>query len=150
MSHRTKAAFAAAVAVLAVPASASAATKAVVMGTPPTKQKAFEKLFVDVNDFFPNGTTIHVGDSVQFMPVGFHNVDLPAQGRRGGSRCSLPTGSRSRASTTRPAPRSGSTGQPQVGFNPAARQSIFGKTLTYNGTKARQLRAAAGGASRSR
>ena len=44
LSHRLKAAFAAAVAVLAVPASASAATKTVDMGTPTAQgQKAFQK-----------------------------------------------------------------------------------------------------------
>ena len=74
------AAMAAAVGVLAVPAAASAATKTVDMGTPLSSQKAFQKAFADVNDFFPHGTTIHVGDSVKFVPTGFHTVDLPAKG----------------------------------------------------------------------
>jgi plastocyanin len=81
LSHRSKAALAAAVAVLAVPASASAATKAVNMGLPIANQKDFQvKLGVDVNDFFPNGTTVHVGDKVQFLPVGFHNANFPKKG----------------------------------------------------------------------
>ena len=80
MSHRTKAAIAVGVAVLAVPASASAATKTVDMGTPTASQKAFQKAFADVNDFFPHGTTIHVGDSIKFVPTGFHTVDIPAKG----------------------------------------------------------------------
>ena len=77
------AAIAAAVGVLAVPATASAATKTVDMG-PPT-EKTFQKAFSDVNDFFPHGTTIHVGDSVKFVPTGFHTVDIPERaGRRSG------------------------------------------------------------------
>ena len=76
------AAIAAAVGVLAVPAAASAATKTVDMGTPISSQKAFQKAFADVNDFFPHGTTIHVGDSIKFVPTGFHTVDFPAQGRQ--------------------------------------------------------------------
>ena len=109
MSHRTKAAIAAGVAVLAVPAGASAATKTVDMGTPLSSQKAFQKAFADVNDFFPHGTTIHVGDSIKFVPTGFHTVDIPA---KGGKPLGLvaPAGSTSRRASTPPALRSGSTG----------------------------------------
>ena len=78
------AAIAAAVGVLAVPAAASAATKTVDMGTPISSQKAFQKDFADVNDFFPHGTTIHVGDSIKFVPTGFHTRRLP--GARAASR----------------------------------------------------------------
>ena len=83
MSFRSKAGFAAAVVVLAVPASASAATKTVDMGLPTAQQKPFQKAFSDVNDFFPHGTTIHVGDSIKFVPTGFHSVDIPREGRVG-------------------------------------------------------------------
>lgn len=51
---------------LAVPAAASA-----------------KKTGADVNAYFPSATTIHVGDSVKFVPTGFHTVDLPKKGGTG-------------------------------------------------------------------
>src|SRR3954451_2004343 len=74
------AAIAVVVGVLAVPMAASAATKTVDMGTPLSSQKAFQKAVADVNDFFPHGTTIHAGDSIKFVPTGFHTVASPAKG----------------------------------------------------------------------
>jgi plastocyanin len=137
LKHRSKAASAAAVAVLAVvPAGASAATKVVLMGTPPTKDgKAIGKLFVDVNDFFPNGTTIHVGDKVQFTPVGFHNADLP---KKGGAASPLlvPTGQPVTGlndAAGNPFWFNGAV--PQVSFNPVLGKSNLGKTLSYSGSK---------------
>ena len=137
MSHRFKAAFAATVAVLAIPASASAATKVVLMGTPPTKDgKAIGNLGADVNDFFPNGTTIHVGDKVQFQPVGFHNTDLP---KKGGTPAALllPTGQNVTGlndAAGNPFWFNGAV--PQVSFNPILGKSNLGKTLSYSGSKA--------------
>jgi plastocyanin len=135
LSHRSKAAFAAAVAVLAVaPAGASAATKTVDMGTPISSQKTFQKAFADVNDFFPNGATIHVGDSVKFVPTGFHSVDIPAKGGK-------PLGLLSPAGTTSGVLDAASSpfwfnGQPMLGFTPAlGPPGLFGKKLTYTGAK---------------
>src|ERR1700750_1393455 len=66
---------------LAAPAAAQAATKTVDMGTPVSAQKALNtKYLADANAFFPSSVKIHVGDSVQFVPTGFHNVDLPKKG----------------------------------------------------------------------
>ena len=65
------------------PAAAEAKTKTVYMGPPPKSAKQLRK-GVDVNAFFPSTITVHVGDSVAFAPVGFHNVDLA--GRRASSR----------------------------------------------------------------
>jgi plastocyanin len=90
----------------------------------------------DVDDFFPHGVTIHAGDAVRFVPTGFHDVDLPAKGRKGAQPL-LVTG----------APVSGSldaagapfwfNGRPSVGFNPAvAAASGLGKHVTYTGKKA--------------
>ena len=80
-SRTSVAAFAAVVSVLAIPAGASAATtKVVTAGTPPAAQKVFQKLQSDVNAFFPGSVTVHAGDSVRFVPAGFHNVDIPARG----------------------------------------------------------------------
>jgi plastocyanin len=123
-----------AVALLAAPSAAQAATKTVDMGLPLSQQKTFNNMGTDVNDFFPHGVTIHAGDSVKFVPTGFHDVDLPAKGKKPQSL--LVTG----------APVSGSldaanspfwfNGQPNVGFNPAvAGATGLGKHVTYTGKK---------------
>jgi plastocyanin len=133
LSHRSKAAFVAAVAVLAVPASASAATKVVDMGIP-AKEKGFQKLNVDVNDFFPHGTTVHVGDSVKFVPTGFHNLDLPAKGS-GATPLVSPTGQKIAGVNDAAGAGFWFNGQNQLGFTPALGKLAFGKKLTYTGAK---------------
>jgi plastocyanin len=135
LSFRSKAGFAAVVAVLAVPASASAATKTVDMGLPTAQQKTFQKVFADVNDFFPHGTTIRVGDSIKFVPTGFHTVDIP---RKGGSALALflPTGQAIAAVNDAAGAAFWFNGQPQVGFNPQlAPPGLFGKKATFTGAK---------------
>ena len=128
------AAIAAAVGVLAVPAAASAATKTVNMGLPIPAQKQFQSTGADVNDFFPHGVTIHAGDSVKFVPTGFHTVDLPAKGGK-------PLGLIAPAGITGPvADAAGAqfwfVGQPLLGFTPAlGPPGLFGKKATYTGAK---------------
>jgi plastocyanin len=134
LSHRTKTAIAAGLAVLAVPASASAATKTVNMGTPTFAQKAFQKTGADVNDFFPHGTTIHVGDSIKFNPTGFHTVDIPPKGGKPLDQI-VPAGT-----TSGVVDAAGAAfwfnGQPILGFNPAlGPPGLFGKKATYTGAK---------------
>ena len=129
------AAIAAAVGVLAVPAAASAATKTVDMGTPISSQKAFQKDFADVNDFFPHGTTIHVGDSIKFVPTGFHSVDIP---RKGGSALALilPTGQTIAGVNDAANAAFWFNGQSNVSFNPRlGPPGLFGKKVTYTGAK---------------
>jgi len=118
---------------LAVPGAASAATKVVNMGVPPASQKAFQPTGSDVNDFFPHGTTVHVGDSIKFAPVGFHTVDLAP---KGGLPLSLfsPVGKVSNENDAAGKPF-WFNGQDQFGFSPALLSSTFGKKLTYNGRK---------------
>ena len=144
MSHRIKAAIAAGVAVLAVvPAGASAATKTVDMGTPISAQKAFQKAVADVNDFFPHGTTIHVGDSIKFVPTGFHTVDFPA---KGGKPLGLiaPAGTTSGVLDAAGAPF-WFNGQPMLGFTPAlGPPGLYGKKVTYTGAKRVESGAPAG------
>jgi plastocyanin len=65
---------------LAVPAAAHATTKTVYMGAPPKDAKKFNAVGADTMDFFPGNVTIAAGDSVRFVVVGFHNVDLPPKG----------------------------------------------------------------------
>ena len=121
-----------AVAALAVPMAAQAATKTVYMGPPPKDSKTFQDLQSDANAFFPSQTTVHVGDTVAFSP-GFHNVNFPAKGGKPTSFI-VPTSS----TATDVKDESGNpfwfNGQPLFGFNPA----VLGapKTATYNGKKA--------------
>jgi plastocyanin len=123
-------------------ASASAATRVVTMGPSAKAAKTINKIgaaaggLTDVNDFFPHGTTIHVGDSVSFRPDGFHTVDLV---KRGGSPqpLILPTGQPvTGAVDAAGAPFWFNNNVPMLGFNPAlATTQNLGKHVTYNGTK---------------
>jgi plastocyanin len=132
-SHRFKAAVAAAVAVLAVPASATAATKVVSIGPSKADEETFNKAFADVNDFFPHGTTIHAGDSIAFKPGQFHTVDLPP---KGGKPLGLlgATGTVSGALDAAGAPF-WFNGQPSVAFHPGLAKVLYGKKVTYTGAK---------------
>src|SRR4051794_5735449 len=53
------------------------------MGLPTKDQKRFlaPAHEADAIDFFPHTVTVHVGDSVKFLPTAFHNVDIPAKGK---------------------------------------------------------------------
>jgi len=123
-------------AVLVTPGLAQAKTKTVSLGPTKAASKQIQKAGpVDVNDFFPHGVTIRVGDKVKFAPNGFHNVDLPA---RGDDPTSLlgPTGT----AVTGVNDAAGSpfwfNGLPNVGVNPPlVTTQNFGKRLSYNGKK---------------
>jgi plastocyanin len=124
-----------AVAVLAVPPAAQAATKTVDMGVPVKQQKAFQTRGTDVNDFFPHGVTVHVGDSVRFVPTGFHSVDIPA--RHGHPLPLLIPGPPVSGSLDAAGSPFWFNGQPSIGFNPAvAAATGLGKRFTYTGAKA--------------
>jgi plastocyanin len=121
---------------LAVPASASAVTRTVDMGTPPSASKAMQKTGSDANAFFPSTTTIHTGDSVRFRVVGFHNLDLPKKGG-GATPLLVPQAGKT---VTGLADAAGAAfwfnGQPVIGFNfPALAPAGFGKKFTYTGAK---------------
>jgi plastocyanin len=116
---------------------AQAATKSVNMGIPPKSGKAFEKLQLplDVNDFFPHGVTIHKGDKVKFLPVGFHTFDFPP---RGGAMLPLisPNGQKVSGLNDAGGQPFWFNGQDQVGFTPIlAAGATFGKKLSFNGSK---------------
>jgi plastocyanin len=119
---------------LVLPAAAPAATKQVFMGTPPSAGKSFERLRTDINDYFPHTATIRQGDSVRFVPVGFHNVDIPARGGSGTPLVS-PTGQKVAGAKDAAGTPFWFNGQDQLGFTPELGQSNFGKTLTYTGAK---------------
>jgi plastocyanin len=132
--HRsTKVAFAAAICSLAVPAAADAATKTVSMGTPTTSAKAIQKLASDANAFFPSSLSVHVGDRVKFVPAGFHTVDLPAKGGKPVPLVS-PTGQKLSEADAAGSPF-WFAGQDQLSFTPSLAQGLYGKTVSYDGTK---------------
>jgi plastocyanin len=80
MQFRSTALAAAALAVLAVPGVASAATKGVSAGPPLTKTPAGVPKDGDVNQFFPTSVKVHAGDSVKFTVAGFHLINFPKKG----------------------------------------------------------------------
>jgi plastocyanin len=118
---------------LALPSAAFSATKTVDMGLPAKSAKTFNDLGVDVNDFFPHSVTIHAGDTVKFVPTSFHNVDLPARGKKPAPFL-VGAGAVSGAADAAGAPF-WFNGQTTFQFNPVALVSAFGKHLTYTGAK---------------
>jgi len=121
---------------LALPAAAGAATKTVDMGLPLSAQRQFNQKFnVDVNDFFPHGTTIHVGDSIKFLATGFHTVDLPPKGQKAVPLV-VPAGGLVSGVNDAAGSPFWFNGQPLLGPNPQALgPGGLGKHFTYNGTQ---------------
>lgn len=117
---------------LLAPTAAQAATRSVTMGPPPSAVKSFEDLRSDVNAFFPTTTTISQGDTVKFVPVGFHTAELQARGGRPTPLIS-PTGEKVGGVNDAAGAPFWFNGQDQVGFTPSLAQSNFGKSVTYTG-----------------
>lgn len=137
MHFRSKTAFAVAVASLAaVPGVASAATKTVDMGTPISAQKAIQKTGSDANAFFPSSVSVNVGDKVKFVPTGFHTVELLGKGAKPTPLLS-PTGQ-----LTAEKDAGGAdfwfNGQPQLGFTPTLLKGLYGKSVSFDGSKSIQ------------
>lgn len=122
-------------AALVLPAAAEAATRTVTMGLPAADQTTFQRKYsADVNDYFPHGTTINVGDSVKFVPTGFHDINLPKKGG-GIVEPFIPTGKKVTGINDEAGAPFWFNGQPAFGFNPVMFKSGFGKTFTYTGAK---------------
>jgi plastocyanin len=106
------------------------------MGEPPSSVNTFERQFgSDVNDFFPHGVKIHVGDRIRFVPTGFHTVNFPARGK-----APLPLVAPSGNTIAGVNDAAGApfwfNGQPDLQFNPAlVSSSLFGKRVTLNRSK---------------
>jgi plastocyanin len=136
MQLRSKAGLAIAVACLVAPAGASAATKTVDMGTPLSAQKAIQKTGSDANAFFPSSISVHVGDKVKFVPTGFHTVDLVGKGADPTPLLG-PNGQ-----TTAEKDAAGAdfwfNGQPQIAFTQSLLKGLYGKSVTFDGTKSIQ------------
>jgi plastocyanin len=133
MRPRLWAALGGLVAVGVLPSAAQAATKSVSVGTPRPLQKTIQSTASDVNDFFPHRVTIHVGDTVRFVPNGFHTVDLPRRGRTKKLALFVPTGQPVSGVLDAAGAPFWFNGQPRLGFNPRLAVSGFGKQRTYSG-----------------
>ena len=117
--------------------TALSATKTVDMGTPLKAQKPLGKYQSDANAFFPSAITVHAGESVKFVPTGFHNVDIPAKGAKPAALLANgATVSGSLDAAGSPFWFNGAV--PNVGFNPEIVFGALGKKVTYTGAKAIQ------------
>jgi plastocyanin len=123
-----------------IPATADAKSRTVTMGPSGSQQKTLGKTvtskadFVDVNDFFPHGVTVHVGDKVKFKNFGFHTVDIPAKGE-GVLGLVAPTGTNVAGVNDSLGQPFWFNGNPNFGFNPALANVKFGKRVKYSGKK---------------
>ena len=119
---------------LVAPGSAEAAKRTVFMGVPPANQRAFQRMAVEVNQFFPSSITVRRGDTVAFTPVGFHTVDFPP---RGGSVLPVfaPAGSKVAGVNDALGAPFWFNGLDNIGFNRLVTRSNYGKTLTLRFTR---------------
>jgi plastocyanin len=131
--HRTVA-FASAAAVLLVPAVAQARTKEMYAGPPLATAKKLGQT-TTANAFFPSKLTVNVGDSVSFVPAGFHSVDLPKKGK-GAETLIVPTGQKVAGAADAAGAPFWFNGQDGLSLNPTfAAVSAYGKKFTYTGAK---------------
>lgn len=117
-----------------LPASASAATRTVTMGTAGKNAGKLQKLGADVNDFFPHATRVHVGDKVKFAPTGFHTFEFPAKGTDP-AVLAVPSGNTISGVKDAGGQDFWFNGNPDLQFNPAFFAALYGKTVKYDGKK---------------
>jgi plastocyanin len=132
VSFRT-AAIASAAAIFVVPAAAQAKTKSISVGPPAAAAKAMGQT-ATANAFFPSKMKVNVGDSVKFVPAGFHTINLPKKGD-GALDLIVPTGQKVAGSTDAVGAAFWFNGQDGLSLNPAFATSAYGKKFTYNGSK---------------
>jgi plastocyanin len=120
---------------VAIPATAGAATKTVTLGATPKQGKVLQRqLSSDANQFFPRTVTIKAGDTVQFLPFGFHDAYFPKRGD--GALPLVVPGAASAGQVDAAGAAFWFDGQPILGLNPALLRSNFGKTVSYTGARA--------------
>lgn len=122
---------------LGAPAAAQAAVKVVSMGPPPATAQTLQRTYTsDANAFFPSSVAIRVGDSVRFVPAGFHNVHFPGSAGRPTAPF-IPTGKTIAGVNDEAGAPFWFNGQPELNANP----QIFGpggklgKTVVTDGRK---------------
>lgn len=135
MHRMTRAALAAALCSLAVPAMAGAATKTVTAGPALQKPPAGVPRDGSVNQFFPQAVTVHQGDSVKFAFYGFHAVNVVTPGE-GAPALALPAPNGLAVSGVNDAAGQPFwfNGQPQMAFNPTLLAGMK-SPVTYDGSK---------------
>jgi plastocyanin len=127
-------AFASAAAVLLVPAAAQAKTKTVSVGPPLAAAKKMGET-TTANAFFPSKLKVNVGDSVKFVPAGFHTVNFPKKGD-GALPLIIPTGQKVSGAVDAAGTPFFFNGLDALSLNPAfAAVNNFGKSFTYTGAK---------------
>jgi plastocyanin len=122
------------VAILLPAVSAHAATRTVTMGTAGKNAKKLQALGSDVNDFFPHGTTIRVGDRIKFVPSGFHTVEFPPKGKDPVSLL-VPDGNKVAGVNDAAGKPFWFNGQDEFSNNPALFAGLYGKKVTFNPAK---------------
>jgi plastocyanin len=138
---------------LAFPVGAHASiVKKVYEGLPTKDQKKFlaKPYEADAIDFFPHTVTIHVGDSIKFLPTAFHQIDIPPKKEKGPIALLVPTGASASATDAAGQPYwFNSSGLPNFKFNPLVVPP--NPTVDYSPTKvpgSRTVRATYTGAKR--
>ncbi len=122
---------------LVLPGAAHAAIKTVSMGPPPSAAETLQKKYSsDANAFFPSSIAIRVGDSVRFVPAGFHTAHFPGSSGRPGAPF-VPTGKMIAGVNDEAGAPFWFNGQPEIGSNPQVfgPGGKLGKTVVTNGTK---------------
>src|SRR3954447_11477077 len=114
-------------------AAAQAKTKAMYAGPPVATAKKLGETKT-ANAFFPSKLTVNVGDSVSFVPMGFHTAHLPKKGA-GAVPLIVPTGEKIAGATDAAGGAFWFNGQAALSLNPAFAQSAYGKKFTFNGGK---------------
>jgi plastocyanin len=129
-------ALASAATALLVPAAAQAKTKTVSVGPPLAAAKKMGET-ATANAFFPSKLKVNVGDSVKFVPAGFHTVNFPKKGD-GALPLIIPTGQKVAGSNDAAGAPFWFNGQDALSLNPAFAAppaSTWGKKATYTGAK---------------
>jgi plastocyanin len=124
---------AAVVGVLLAPA-AQAATKPAYAGTPPKGAlKGVPPTTVD-NAFYPSTIKVHVGDSIAFKFLGFHNVLFPPKGKPAPSFALLDPSKPVSGAKDAAGADMWFNGQPSVAFNPVVAAPSGSKVIDGKGT----------------
>jgi plastocyanin len=127
-------ALASATAALLVPAAAQAKTKTVSVGPPLATAKKLGD-GTTANAFFPTKLKVNAGDSVKFVPAGFHTVNIPKKGD-GPFDLIIPTGQKVAGANDAAGAPFFFNGLDALSLNPGfAAVNNFGKSFTYTGAK---------------
>src|SRR3954452_18025239 len=114
-------------------ATAQAATKQMYAGPPAAT--AFKLGDTKTaNAFFPSKLKVNVGDSVAFVPAGFHSVNVPKKGD-GPLPFIVGTGQKVAGAADAAGAAFWFNGQDALSLNPAFASSAYGKKFSFDGTK---------------